>query len=339
MLAIVASRLHNRPAMRRASLLAVLLTAPATVVAQTAPTPSPGQITFPDVSQSPIDGYINLAECRGGTIKLSWRVQFEPGMSFINIASYQLYAANKIPSPAPTGNACTKRNGENGDNSVQAGSVGTVVTSNLGETMLDVEYLTSQIAAASGKGACNATAAEDIEICVEATDSPAGAGNLVGTARGKLILSLVPPNTPTDPSTPAPGEGALNVSWSKSPGDPVPDYYVAQATTGPNVDPTQTATVTVGSGTISALDTRMSARISHLTDGVVYQVTVTAFSIADNPSLEPAFAGTGSPTQVNDFFEMYKADGGREVGGCSSGTAGLLALAGVGALLALRRRP
>jgi hypothetical protein len=47
----------------------------------------------------------------------------------------------------------------------------------------------------------------------------------------------------------------------------------------------------------------------------------------------------GVPVAVNDFWRLYKADNGREEGGCAAGAAGMLALLAVPlAVRALRRR-
>jgi hypothetical protein len=318
----MAPRLQNRARMRRAWLLA-LLAAPAVAAAQT-PTPGPGLVTFPAVPQSATDGFINAAECLGGTIALSWRPLFDTGKSFADMAvggSYQLYASNTV-----TTGACPTTDADKGIDSLKAAPVGETITANLNETMFDVAYATSVIAGAAGKGACNATANEDIELCVQAKDP---GGNAIGVARGKLILSLTKPSAPSLTSASS-GEQALNVRWD-APNAGSNESYEAQA----SVDPNFLATSVIRS---SGRVTGTEVRITRLENNVTYTVRVFAFSDADNQS-DPSNAVTGIPLPVNDFWEAYQAAGGREEGGCATGTAGLLALAGVASLLALRRRP
>lgn len=303
--------------------LIVLLAMPAIVAAQTAPTPSAGQITFPTVVHSGTDGFINAAECVGGTIELSWA----PEASTTVITGYQLYATNKTG----TTGSCPKTNGDKGDTSLLAGPVGVIITNDLTNPMLDVEFATSLIATqALGSGACDNTSDVNIGLCIQATNGGAD----VATARGTLTLSRSAPNAPASASASA-GENALRVSWPESQGNPAVEYYIAEALTGPSIDPTQTATVSGSSGPVGTNE----ARIGGLTNGVIYEVRVTAYSTADNAS-DPVFAGTASPAPVNDFWETYRAAGGREQGGCASGAgaAGALALLAIASLVALRRR-
>jgi hypothetical protein len=89
---------------------------------------------------------------------------------------------------------------------------------------------------------------------------------------------------------------------------------------------------------ISTTGSTLTGRIDGLTNGVLYDVTVTAFSRGGNASL-PSNPLQGTPVPVNDFFRSYRNAGGQETGGCAAGAAGMLALLAVPlALRAWRRR-
>jgi hypothetical protein len=158
-----------------------------------------------------------------------------------------------------------------------------------------------------------------------------------GTADGSVpfntfILQLAPPPDPAGISV-GPGDSALIISWAKgtrgtgqaetdrvrvtvTPRDPSADPG------GPRVDETAASPFRRGG----------------LVNGVLYDVTVQALSIGGNLSAT-AVAGTGTPALVNDFFEQYREQGGKEEGGCAGGAAGLLSLLGLGAVVrAFRRR-
>jgi hypothetical protein len=81
-------------------------------------------------------------------------------------------------------------------------------------------------------------------------------------------------------------------------------------------------------------------RVTGLTNGVTYSVTVTSLSGGDNESAASAPAVTGTPEAVSSFWDLYVAEPGhREQGGCGGGPAGLVSLLGVAlALRGLRRR-
>jgi uncharacterized protein (TIGR03382 family) len=87
----------------------------------------------------------------------------------------------------------------------------------------------------------------------------------------------------------------------------------------------------------SSMFTASSARFDGLVNTVTYAVTARTFSKAGNPS-DPSDAVDGTPQHVNDFWDTYKADGGRDDGGCAGGPAGPLALVLVAGALALTRR-
>lgn len=310
--------------MRRAWLLA-LLCAPAIAAAQIViPPPADGKINFENVSQSSVDDFINIAECTGGfTIRLRADIA---RTATGNIAQYQLFASNTSgdESVDKTGSCIESPTGNN--TNFRVGGVDTPRTAIINGETIDATYDPSLIASVAGKSCEGTGADEDIILCIKGMSS---GGADLGWARGKLRLSRTRPATPTI-SRVGPGEQALTVDWS-APNPGVLETYEAQAST----DPSFSATATVfSSGRV--VGTR--ARIEDLQNFVEYSVRVFAFSDADNPSLEPSNVVTGIPVPVNDFFEYYDVLGGVEQGGCGSGAAGLIALAGVAALLVFRRR-
>ena len=95
--------------------------------------------------------------------------------------------------------------------------------------------------------------------------------------------------------------------------------------------------------------TGTSYQITDLTNGVTYNAGVTAVDVNDNESTMPATAVcTAMPVTVQDFFQLYKGAGGKDMGGfCAMGrspgaAAGTGALVVVGVALwgfaAVRRR-
>jgi hypothetical protein len=309
--------------MRRAWLLALLL-APAAAAAQLQATD--GQILFPIELNTPTDNLINIAECQGGTIQLDAKILFTTGA--ITFSSYQLYAQTDVASdgngalpatdaelfllaePCPTLPV----------DRLRVGPVGLTRTENIaGAFISDVDFATSVMVAQAGQ---TCTASSTIVLCMQALDGT----TKVGTARVRLPVVIDKPGTPTLTSV-TPGEEALNVSWDA----PSPGQRETYEVTAVPVDPSLASTVVSGRASAENL------RVGGLVNGVAYNVSVRAFSDADNPS-DPSNSLQGTPQPVDDFFETYKAFGGRETGGCGNGGVGLLALAGAAALLALRRR-
>ncbi len=168
-----------------------------------------------------------------------------------------------------------------------------------------------------------------VRICVALVRS--ANGNVDKTINNSFELQLA---SPPDPSnvTAGPGESALNISWAagtKGVGEADNDRYEVKVTPrNAGLDPGGTRTSTTAA---------TSLRQGGLVNGVTYDIEVTALSRGGNRSTNSA-TGTGVPAPVNDFFEQYKLDGGKEEGGCAGGPAGLLSLLGLGAALRLFRR-
>jgi hypothetical protein len=152
-----------------------------------------------------------------------------------------------------------------------------------------------------------------------------------------------PPSKPVSVAV-APGEGALNVSWSEGTGGQVPtETYTARAyALVPGCDPITTTPdpkVCLGAIVSEATTTARSARLGGLTIGTQYGVDVTAYSGTSTPS-ERSATVLGTPINVNDFWETYTAatNDQAEQGGCAGGPAGLLSLLAVAGLLRAARR-
>jgi MYXO-CTERM domain-containing protein len=296
-----------------------------------APTPNVGQITFPTIARSATDGIINLAECSGaGTIRLKARIRFIATPNLFT--EYRLYVANDddeaITDPASTEDCQTT-------GSTTGLLVGLVEdppgrgsrTENISSDFItDAEYATSRIVSALGLADPCGTSG-DIHLCFQARR----ANQDVGTAR--VTLSVVVDDAPAPPvlKSVTPGEEALNVDWdATTPG--AEESYAVEV--GRQVDPADPlSVVTITSPRVSGTE----LRFENLTIGTPYNVQVRAFSDADNPS-DPSNAISASPVDVRDFFESYQDAGGQEQGGCGTGGGGVLALVGLAALVALRRR-
>jgi hypothetical protein len=333
--------------MRRAWVLALLATA---VILSTtacgngpgappteaeAPTPGLGQITFPTIARTPIDGLINAEECTAtSTSTIRLKAQTDTGS---RVVQYQLYAANdKAIKPGTTGTGTTGTTGRQPDCETSFNTTTGLVVAPVGDLrsdhingsfILNVDYLTSTIVgAATLPGADPCAATKDIILCFQARDQ---SQNNVGVARVKLTLVIDRPNAPVLQSV-TPGEGALNVKWD-APSPVVNEYYVVEAGT-----PDPGGVVTAFSNPVTGRE----LRVRGLTNGDVYTVQVRAFSDADNPSPDPLPQITASPAAVSDFWDTYQGDPfrGREQGGCGTGGVGVLALAGLLAVVALRRR-
>ncbi|HET9555444.1 MAG TPA: fibronectin type III domain-containing protein [Anaeromyxobacteraceae bacterium] len=171
-------------------------------------------------------------------------------------------------------------------------------------------------------------ASRTVYVCVQLRR----AGTTVGSASAPdgLLLELADPPIPVGVSI-TPGDSALNVSWADGTGSGLAtatSYRVVATAVDPAKDP----------ATHQATTTTRSLRLSGLVNDVTYSVVVFARSDGGNESQGSA-AVQGTPRTVEDFFTYYKAQGGVEEGGCGGGPAGLLSLAGLGALLrAFRRR-
>lgn len=301
--------------MRRALLLLAALAIPPLVRAQT--TAGTGTVTFVP------DEFIGAAACdpaANDTVDVSWTV------SATNVigGTYRVFASTRAPADDGTGLRLCDENPVPADG-VVAGQVGEDVSAS--SPAQTEEIRTSEFLAATGFTCDASDAVRTIHVCVHFF--PTGQSTPSASATGQLRLDLKAPAKPVNVRV-DPGEEGLRVSWDEGTGGAVDtSYYKIQArATDPAQDP-ETHT--------SSKITDESGRIEGLQNLVEYQVTVIAFSSADNAS-DPSDPLPGTPRPVADFWEHYDASGGREEGGCASGPAGALGILGAALALALARR-
>jgi hypothetical protein len=328
----MASRLHNGARMSRANralLVASLLVAPALAAAQTVPV---GTVVFQNGRDFPM--FINGTECASGSVTTAWTPQLignYAGGTVPNGGYYVIYGSNQAPRAVSGVQTCWTPNDVTAQNpGLAAGQVFT--TQNTGNALgTSVVINTQALVAAAGKGCTDGAV---LTICVQGIDAANG-NALFSIASASVTISTTIPPPPTITGI-TPGDSALNVSWdagtvtSTFAGDSY-SYQLEAVMVG------TTTAITDPNTHTSSTFTSTSARFDGLVNSVVYAVTVRAFSKAGNAS-NPSAAVNGTPGAVNDFWDAYKAAGGRDNGGCASGLAGPLAMALVAGALALSRR-
>ncbi len=157
----------------------------------------------------------------------------------------------------------------------------------------------------------------------------------------KITVDLAAPTPPTLKDA-AVGDKNINVSWTLADAATTPYARVYWSTVPFSASAPTTAT------NRSDKLTATSYKITGLTNGETYYVAVTAIDANDNESAAEKVT-EASPTEVQDFWEYYKASGGTEEGGyygCSAqgrsgagGSGSMAWLVGLAAaLLVLRRR-
>lgn len=189
------------------------------------------------------------------------------------------------------------------------------------------------------------------------------------SAAAKVIIDLDPPSAPSDPPTISPSDGALVVTFPERRGVEEYDYEVCYRLVGTEDEEilglpdaggdrfpaVLDAQVESASGGIGAADlpTNDALRGSYscncdrkeddefrcegLDNGQDYEVVYAILDEAGNRS-ESSPRAVGVPGEVLDFAERYS---GGETGGCASTRGpgvGLIALAGLGLLITMRRR-
>jgi Synergist-CTERM protein sorting domain-containing protein len=291
---------------RRLAVLACLAGVPALASAQ----------TIIVTESTDRDSIINIAECSNqppDRLAFTWTPT-------TTATAFDLYASDQAscPPPGQTVNGVSTN--------AHTGAIATGITQtsrNQGDTAATVLNL-AQIACQSSK--------TSLFLCVFATGTTTNP-----LATGTVQLDLVAPPAPTLTGV-TPGDGSLTVSWAVGLGsadggtlgsaNSFRVYYTP--TDGSSGEKFSTFT---GAGTTSG-------RVTGLTNGVVYDVTVTALTIGSNESARSnQLSGTETtPIQVQDFWRLYQNSGGREQGGCATGAAGLAALAALTPLVLRKRR-
>lgn len=289
---------------RRLILLACLACAPALASAQT--------ITVSESNDR--DGIINSGECTNSPVdQLSFQWSVTSGAT-----AFDLYVSDQASCPA---NGSTV-NGV--ATNAHTGAVATNITQsswNGGDTAATI-LSKAQIPCSSSSSA--------LFVCVFQAGTQTSP-----LATASVQLDLVAPAAPANVSV-SPGDSSLNVSWQLGSGSADAGasgsansfrvYYVpADGSSGERY-----STFTGGATT--------SGRVTGLTNGVTYNVTVTALTIGSNESARSSPPVPGTPVVINDFWRLYKNEGGQEQGGCATGAAGLAALAALAPLAWRRRR-
>lgn len=310
--------------MRRA-LFALLLVCPVAALGQT--------ITFDSNT-------INIVQCNGvqntdaGTsdnlnLGLTWTVQPTTSVTFSSGGSYKVYVANQqltagVSTTYPASVSCTTANSTTSPFLVQQVGNSTYDASTQTVSSVQEISMSSIVSALSTVGySCAVTSAtQTIYLCVQWFDST---GAVNGYALGNVTLSLSQPTAPTI-GTVNPGDGSLYVDYSDSDSSVTNFKVRAVPTAGTDLTP-----IFSGESTSTS-----QIQVSGLTNGQEYQVQVYAFNAANNPSVASA-AATGVPEPTDDFWTLYKLDGGKDSGGCST-AAGAVGIFGALSLLALRRR-
>jgi Synergist-CTERM protein sorting domain-containing protein len=304
------------------TLLAAAAVAPLAVLAAIATAPSGMVVDLDNFNAEDTTSYINAAQCADTIAAPPLNLEWSTITSSAVGDSYQLYASSAAPATSGEGaNLCATEDipGSDGTATIFAGPIagGGAWTSNIQR---------GQASGAEAKDQAGRTCTENqvVYICAHLLDG----SNPVGYASGKFIVQIAAPNAPTVTDVGAASETRLSVSWAAPTSTPVAvDHYVAVATAA-GESPHESSSVDAVSRDVI---------ISGLTQGTTYSVVVRAYSVGGNPSPD-SNTMDGTPGPVDDFWETYVNAGGRDDGGCASGSAGPLALLAVAALVLLRRR-
>ena len=308
--------------MKRALLVALAgLAMPAAALAQSA-----GAINLPTGFTS-----INLAQCDGAqnpiigndklTVDLTWNVK--PQTTFSLSGTISVYALKEQPGAGQTTGdnltSCLK----NSSNAAIApvpiavpDTDGTSVITPSAQTMTDTFSLQKIVSSA---GIDCSVGSGTVYLCVQWDDgSTIDAGFAVATVK----LDTTPPTKPSSVSW-TPGDSTLHVK-----------AHVDSTTSSCKAIATSSADPGDHSSGEDACDTLTITNLKNLVD---YQVVVYAIDAANNPS-DASDPVTATPYPTQDFWDHYKADNGRETGGCSTAAGGAGLLLSLLGLLAVRRR-
>lgn len=343
-----------RSAILAATLLAALLAVPGSARAQVAP--NAGQVTFENAFIG-ADG-CSSTSTSNTTVRIAWLDQVDTANAASNPSTagvFRIYATNTAPVASASGaQYCQTVNNPNATTGqVFAAQVGSDIP-NTGLSLSGVASAVSEtaIAQAAGFGSCTQDG-QNIFVCVHFYPYAVGGGTQPqGTATawavGTMTLSLSRPGAITLDQV-LPGNGALNVYWSDHNASQAAKYKIrALSLLDPTLLPTagdfgpSSAYAMFDPRDPSAHETGFITgtgpyRMAGLVNYVAYAVAVVPFSAAETAG-DPSNIVSSEPQVVSDFWQTYKAAGGREAGGCSSGVAGPIGLGLLIATLALVRR-
>ncbi len=294
--------------LRRAALVCLL---PTLAQAQTA-----GQVIVTESADG--DGYLNLAECQGTTpdnVGIAWQVA-NGGVppTSVPASTPVTLTISANDGNCPAGASATVWQPTTAPDANLSASGGYPLTGTLSVTTVLTPL---------GLNGC-AAAQYTLTACASMS-----VGGTTYSAKGTILFDTRPAPAPTLSSV-APGDSALIVSFTpgtSGSGQGDSNQYQAVASAGGQ---DYKSTVTTSTNPI---------HLNGLVNGTTYDVVVYAYSKAGNQSAA-SNTMSGTPEPVTDFWQAYKAAGGREQGGCGAGPAGepsaLLAL--LASLLARRRR-
>jgi uncharacterized protein (TIGR03382 family) len=251
---------------------------------------------------------VNQADCAGtGSVIVTWTTTFTSGSG----DTVRVSAASSCPTTAPT---------ENG-----SGTLGADVTlfQNTQSQSFSIASIQSAVTAS-----CTNVNDTAVNVCVYHI---AGGGTGISTFVGNATFTFqtaVPP-APANVSAGA-ANAAIEVSYGA--GTKGGNYNADTVTYAVEWAPQGSTTFTrTGETTATTL------RVGGLTNGVTYDARVVPFSSAGNEGPVSATV-SATPDDFLDYWSRYKADGGREEGGCGSGGTGALAPLLLALAVLLRRR-
>lgn len=287
-----------------------LLAAPVLALGQT--TVGNGTVTVAENADQ--DKIVSVAEClnqRQDNLQITWA--FNSG----GTGPFTLLASDQTGCPQSSSNGTTV--------TAHTTTMTSGITTN---NFSDTQTVSNRIAAVFGAN-CPTTATA-LFICV------VDAASAVIT--GSIPLDLAAPPAPVA-DAPTPGDTALTVSWSQGSGSVDGGTGAANSFRvycQPSADAPDGGEITNKCADITGQGTT-STRVTGLTNGTEYAVEVTAVTLSGNESPHSNRV-TGTPVEIQDFWRLYKADGGREQGGCAAGAGGLVALLALAPLAWWRRR-
>ncbi|HET7823771.1 MAG TPA: fibronectin type III domain-containing protein [Anaeromyxobacter sp.] len=275
--------------------------------------------------------YVNAAQCAGDS-PLS--VEFNiPGAGS---GSFSLFASNTQPAVPTNGTVtlCAETPSPSATPPVAAGPIGSAFDAN--SAVKDVLVSGPDALKAAGK-TCSSAENDDVWLCAHWTNGQGGKD--VASAIGHFRLQFARPAAPSNVRVES-GDSKLIVRWDASTGaGATADHYIAEAFVPPHSPLSTQDHPTRDPPDFTSTVTGTTATISGLQNDQPYDVYVVALSIGGNPHAgDPIAGGTAIPRANADFWDVYKARGGQEAGGCTSGSGGALALLGVAALAVIRRR-
>jgi Fibronectin type III domain len=309
----VAFSLQDRRAMAQRLAAILLFAAPSIALAQTA-----GNGTVTVAENADQDKIVSVAEClntKQDNLQVTWT--FSSG----GAGPFEVRISDQ--------SGCQISSTTGGTITAKSFTIATNITTN---NFADSQAVSNRINQVFGAGCPTTATALFVCIVDDATST---------IITGSIPLDLAAPPAPVA-NDPTPGDNALNVSWSQGSGSvdggtgAANGFRIfcepsASAPDGGDIA-TKCADIT-GQGTTST-------RVTGLTNGTEYAVEVTAVTLSGNesPHSNRVF---GTPIEIQDFWRLYKSDGGREQGGCAAGAGGLLALLALAPLAwrRWRRRP